>query len=81
MLTGIARLPDGTGWRDLFALSLLGGVGFSVSLLIADLGLPEDVREEGKAAVLIASLTASLLAAAMLRHRSRVHRRLAAEDD
>lgn len=73
VIAGIARLPRRTGWRDLLALSLLGGVGFTVSLLIADLGLPASVRESAKAAVLIASLIASLLAAALLQRRSRVH--------
>lgn len=77
--TGLARLPARTGWLDITALALLGGVGFTVSLLIADLGLPDDVREPAKAAVLLGSLVASLLAALMLSRRSRSHRKRAAE--
>ncbi|MPY78137.1 MAG: Na+/H+ antiporter NhaA [Actinophytocola sp.] len=70
---GIGALPSGTQWRDITALAMLGGVGFTVSLLITDLGLPPETSEPAKAAVLIASATASLLAAALLRKRSKVH--------
>ncbi|WP_028848530.1 MULTISPECIES: Na+/H+ antiporter NhaA [Thermocrispum] len=73
--TGLARLPARTGWLDIAALAVLGGVGFTVSLLIADLGLPDSLHEPAKAAVLIGSLVASLLAALMLGIRSRAHRR------
>lgn len=71
----LAELPRGMGWRDIGALSILGGVGFTVSLLIADLALDGDAVELAKAAVLIASLIASLAAAGLLLHRSRVHAR------
>lgn len=71
--TGIGRLPSRTNWRDITALAMLGAVGFTVSLLIADLGLPEESREPAKSAVLIASATASLLAAALLSKRSKAH--------
>ncbi|WET79181.1 Na+/H+ antiporter NhaA [Amycolatopsis sp. QT-25] len=71
----LAEKPRGMGWRDIGALSMLGGVGFTVSLLIADLALDGEAVELAKAAVLIASAIASLSAAAMLVHRSRVHAR------
>ncbi|UUV36274.1 Na+/H+ antiporter NhaA [Amycolatopsis roodepoortensis] len=71
----LAEKPQGMGWRDIGALSMLGGVGFTVSLLIADLALDGEAVELAKAAVLIASAIASLSAAAMLLHRSRVHAR------
>ena len=71
----LAEKPRGMGWRDMGALSVLGGVGFTVSLLIADLALPPEASELAKAAVLIASAVASLLAAALLLRRSRVHAR------
>jgi NhaA family Na+:H+ antiporter len=73
---GVAEKPRGMGWRDLAALSVLGGVGFTVSLLIAELSLPAGTSELAKAAVLIASATASLLAAALLLRRSRAHARM-----
>ncbi|MEV0071858.1 MULTISPECIES: Na+/H+ antiporter NhaA [unclassified Amycolatopsis] len=72
---GVAEKPTGMGWRDLSALAALGGVGFTVSLLIADLALDEPETELAKAAVLIASAVASLTAAALLLRRNRAHAR------
>ncbi len=72
----LAEKPRGMGWRDMAALSVLGGVGFTVSLLIAELALPTGTSELTKAAVLIASAMASLLAAALLLRRSKVHARI-----
>jgi len=69
----LAEKPREMGWRDMAALSVLGGVGFTVSLLIAELSLPGEASELAKAAVLIASTVASLLAAALLLRRSKVH--------
>ncbi|MDT8910860.1 Na+/H+ antiporter NhaA [Amycolatopsis sp. PS_44_ISF1] len=72
---GLAERPRDTNWRDLAALALLGGVGFTVSLLIADLALAGEAAELAKAAVLIASAIASLASAALLLRRSRAHAR------
>lgn len=70
-----ARRPAGLGWRDLLAVSMLGGVGFTVSLLIAELSLARhgQLVETAKAAVLLASAAASLIGAALLCRRGRVH--------
>ncbi|MGH4026515.1 MAG: Na+/H+ antiporter NhaA, partial [Pseudonocardiaceae bacterium] len=70
---GLAAKPRGLAWRDLAAVSILGGVGFTVSLLLAELSLAGDAAERAKAAVLLASAAASLLGALALMHRSRVH--------
>ena len=69
-----AARPRGLGWRDMAAVSMLGGVGFTVSLLIAELSLADqpEVLDAAKAAVLLASAAASLLGAALLVRRSRV---------
>ncbi|MBW0114948.1 Na+/H+ antiporter NhaA [Pseudonocardia abyssalis] len=67
--------PRGLGWRDMVAVSMLGGVGFTVSLLIAELSLADlpEVLDAAKAAVLIASAAAALIGAALLLRRGRVH--------
>jgi NhaA family Na+:H+ antiporter len=70
----VGRLPTGMGWRDMLAVSMLGGVGFTVSLLIADQALDGMAEQRAKAAVLLASAVASLLAAAMLVRRARARR-------
>jgi Na+:H+ antiporter, NhaA family len=71
----LARLPDDLHWRDLFAVSVLTGCGFTVSLLIAELAFPDPAAQgRTKGAVLVGSLLAALLAAALLRRRARSHR-------
>lgn len=75
--------PRGLSWRDMAAVSMLGGVGFTVSLLIAELSLADvpEVLDPAKAAVLLASAAASLIGAAMLVRRGRVHSALEDEPD
>jgi NhaA family Na+:H+ antiporter len=72
-----ASRPRGLGWRDLAAVSMLGGVGFTVALLIAELSLADhgELLETAKAAVLLASALASLLGAALLVRRGRARAR------
>jgi NhaA family Na+:H+ antiporter len=68
----LATLPSDMHWRDLAAISVLGGCGFTVSLLIAELafeGSPQ--AERVKMAVLAASVVASLMAAGLLHLRVR----------
>ena len=74
VLTGLAVRPRGLGWRDMAAVATLGGVGFTVSLLMSELALTGDAADRAKAAVLLASAVASLLGAAWLLRRSQVHR-------
>jgi NhaA family Na+:H+ antiporter len=68
---GVARLPDDLGRRDLVAVAMLGGVGFTVSLLITDLSLDGEDMALAKGAVLVASLVASVLAAVLLLRRNK----------
>jgi NhaA family Na+:H+ antiporter len=69
-----ASRPRGLAWRDIAAVSMLGGVGFTVSLLIAELSLADhpDILDTAKAAVLVASAAASVIGAVMLIRRGRV---------
>nr|WP_280263902.1 Na+/H+ antiporter NhaA [Nocardia wallacei] len=72
---GIAERPAGLGYRDMFALSVLGAIGFTVSLLVAELALAnnEAAAELAKAAVLMTSMAASLIGSALLLRRGRAH--------
>ncbi|QWF81378.1 Na+/H+ antiporter NhaA [Amycolatopsis sp. CA-230715] len=76
----LAERPRGLGRRDLAALGMLGGVGFTVSLLIADLALEGEAAELAKAAVLLASAIASLVAAGLLLRRSKAHAKADADE-
>ncbi len=62
------RLPDSIGLRDLLPVGFLTGIGFTVSLLIAELSFTDEALTTGaKLAILIASGIAAILAAAFLR--------------
>jgi len=73
-----ARLDEGLSWWDVLGLALLGGIGFTVSLLIGELAFGADnARDEHvKLGVLTGSLLSALLATLVLRARHRVYRRL-----
>lgn len=77
-----ARLDDCLAWIDVAGLAMLAGVGFTVSLLIAELGFgtgsPHD--DHAKVAILAGSLAAALLAAVVLKARNRYYRRVAREE-
>ncbi|TFV79346.1 Na+/H+ antiporter NhaA [Blastococcus sp. CT_GayMR19] len=77
-----AELNGDLGWPDVLGLSLLGGIGFTVSLLIGELAFGAgSVRDEhAKIGVLAGSLLAALLAAVLLRLRDRRYRRIAEAD-
>ena len=74
-----AELDDDLSWWDVVGLALLGGIGFTVSLLIAELAFGAgSVRDEhAKVGVLVGTLLAAALAAVLLRLRNRVCRRIA----
>ncbi|HSS66958.1 MAG TPA: Na+/H+ antiporter NhaA [Nocardioidaceae bacterium] len=68
-----AELAPEIDWADVAAVSVLAGIGFTVSLLISDLAFAGQTADDAKAAVLIGSLIAGLLAAVLLRRRSVHH--------
>ncbi|WP_199512462.1 Na+/H+ antiporter NhaA [Nucisporomicrobium flavum] len=77
-----ARLDAGLAWIDVVGLAVLGGIGFTVSLLIGELafGVGSEGEDHVKVAVLTGSLLAALLAAVVLRLRNRTYRRICAEE-
>ncbi|CAN5130343.1 Na+/H+ antiporter NhaA [soil metagenome] len=76
-----ADLDPDLRWLDVLGVSLLAGIGFTVSLLIGDLAFgPGSTRDHVKVAVLTGSVAASLLAAALLRSRNRTYKRIEAEE-
>ncbi len=70
------QLPRGLSLRDLIPVGLLAGIGFTVSLLLAELSFPDAAHSDAaKLAILTATVLAAILAAATLRWDSREHRR------
>jgi NhaA family Na+:H+ antiporter len=74
-----ASLAPGIAWRDVAAIGVLAGIGFTVALLIAELAYEEDplLLEPAKGAILGASLVATALAAIVLTARRRHYDRVA----
>jgi NhaA family Na+:H+ antiporter len=65
---GLGRLPDGVTPRDVPAVAAVAGIGFTVSLFIAELAFPEGFgADAARVGILLASLLAGLVGAALLR--------------
>jgi Na+:H+ antiporter, NhaA family len=77
-----AELDEDLGWPDVLGLSLLGGIGFTVSLLISELAFGAgSLRDEhAKVGVLVGTLTAALLASVLLRLRNARYKRIEEEE-
>ncbi len=74
-------LASGLRWLDVLGLSLLGGLGFTVSLLIGELAFDADsvYETDVKIGVLAGSIIAAILAAIVLRMRNRTYRQIEEE--
>ncbi|AWB88165.1 Na+/H+ antiporter NhaA [Salinibacterium hongtaonis] len=76
-----AKLDESLRWIDLLGVGLLAGIGFTVSLLIAELSFGHGVlNDHAKVGILCASLLAALLGAIVLIARNRHYKAIAAED-
>lgn len=73
-----AALDDDLEWSDVFGISLLAGIGFTVSLLLGELayGSGSARDEHVKLAILVGSLIAASLASVVLLRRNRVYRQI-----
>lgn len=76
-----AGLDPSLRWADLTGIGLLAGIGFTVSLLVAELSFTAGSVEHdvAKVAILSASLLSAVLAALILTARNAPHRRLSQE--
>jgi NhaA family Na+:H+ antiporter len=65
---GIARLPNHVNWRQVTAVGILAGIGFTVSIFISSLAFQDpDQLMQAKASVLLASLVAGVVGYSGLR--------------
>lgn len=73
-----ARLDEGLSWLDVLGVSMLAGIGFTVSLLIGDLAFGEGSPQGDhvKVAVLTGSVVSAMLATVVLRIRNAAYRRM-----
>ena len=70
--TGLCRLPADLNWRHVFGAGILGGIGFTMSIFIANLAFSGDAQaiDASKIAILAASLAAGTLGYLWLRRYS-----------
>lgn len=78
-----AELNPQLKWADLFAVAVLAGIGFTVSLLISELAFPNDLAlaDRSKTAVLVGSLLCAAVATVLLKLRNRHYRELCEDED
>jgi Na+:H+ antiporter, NhaA family len=77
-----AELDDSLTWTDVLGMSMLAGMGFTVSLLIGSLAFGEGTPagEHITLGVLVGSTVSALLAAVVLTTRNRAYKRIAEEE-
>jgi NhaA family Na+:H+ antiporter len=77
-----ATLDENLGWLDVLGVSILAGIGFTVSLLIGELafGAGSVADEHAKVGILLGSLLAALVAAVVMKARDRTYRRIHEEE-
>ncbi|AXH96348.1 Na+/H+ antiporter NhaA [Ornithinimicrobium avium] len=77
-----SELDPSLRWIDVVGVSALGGIGFTVSLLVAELsfGAGTELGDHAKVGIFLASLVAALLGAAVLTARNRHYAQLAEAD-
>jgi Na+:H+ antiporter, NhaA family len=67
----LAQLPHGVSWRQVHAVGMLAGIGFTVSIFISSLAFDNDLYlAEAKTAVLAASVISGVLGYLALRERT-----------
>lgn len=70
---GVARLPEGVTMMQIVGVSLLGGIGFTMSIFIAEIGFMgnDDLINQAKLGILVASVISGVLGYAFLRWQTR----------
>lgn len=65
---GIASLPKGVSWRHIFGAGMLGGIGFTMAIFIANLAYANSAShlEHAKLAILVASAISAIGGAGLL---------------
>lgn len=70
--TGYAKLPDGVGWAALYGVSILCGIGFTMSLFVASLAFPDAVLPvDERIGVMLGSLLSAVAGYAVLQLTNR----------
>jgi len=67
--SGLASLPEGVNWGHIYGVSILAGIGFTMSLFIGNLAFQENpaMLETAKLGILAASILSGILGLAVLK--------------
>jgi NhaA family Na+:H+ antiporter len=72
---GLASLPAGVGWRQIYGAAVLGGIGFTMSLFIASLAFTDaNALVLAKTGILLGSCISGILGFWLLRKLSAIAR-------
>lgn len=73
--SGLATLPEGSNWPQLYGVALLCGIGFTMSLFIGNLAFPGAAHliDEVKVGVLLGSIASALAGVLLLRSKLAQH--------
>ena len=63
---GLARLPSDVNWKIVLGAAFLCGIGFTMSIFIAGLALPEELLDQGKIGTLAGSVISAVLGCVVL---------------
>lgn len=70
----LAKLPHRTNWYQLIGVGFIAGIGFTVSVFVAELAFPssDELTNIAKISVLVASTISAVIGYLFLRHRGKV---------
>lgn len=58
----LASLPDGVNWQHIYGVAFLAGIGFTMSIFIAELAFEQDVHKQiAKVGIITASIISALI--------------------
>jgi NhaA family Na+:H+ antiporter len=67
ILSGKAELPSGVSWGQLWGVSCLGGIGFTMSIFIDELAFTDNAMiDDAKIAIFVASILSAIFGALIL---------------
>lgn len=73
---GAASLPDGAGWSQVAGVAMLAGIGFTVSIFVADLAFSDEALiDVAKLGIFAASMAAAVAGWLLLRYATRERHR------
>ncbi len=61
VFVGLAKLPEGVTWKQIYGAAMLAGIGFTMSMFIADLAFVNDeFKQIAKVGIMMASLVSAI---------------------